>query len=532
MNLTVEEALRIYPLSRARIVAGSEGVDRIIHSVNVMDAPDITDWIKSGEMLFTTAFAIKDTPEEFLKLIVRLSEGRAAGLGIKLGRYWNEIPETVIEEANRLKFPLLELPYEFTFADQMNALIQFEVEKSTQQLHDALEKQKRLMRFAMQPGDSSQYFEKVAEILRYPIVVIGLRGQLLYNTSEWSEHEILKQWPWNATYAKRRASLGWVCTIPMMQEDECTGYLLVMPDSSQAIQKEEALFHQAAEVLSTHMDRFQDEHQSIDSYRWTLALDRYLHQQLSADQFYEHSALLFPYIDDTVYVCMKTTTRMRSNSLNTKLMRKLRRELKYHPHTQMMKSYHLMHSHDMTTIFMLPNIEAQKLTTMEFSELIHQLLTEIVQDDSYQELRCVLSKPKHRIQLLFEASEECAHALELSEQLNMQRNIVLFADLEFNYIFQNIPPAILSQFSSNLLGPLLQKEEQYIGEMLKTLDAYLEHEASVTDTAKALYVHRNTVLYRIDKMSELLGLDFKKVSHLMQLKLALIFRKLATQAIK
>lgn len=95
MQLTVKEALQVYPLSEAKLVAGGEGTSRMMKSVNVMDAPDIADWIKSGEMLFTTAFIMKDSETDALRLMRRLNERGCAGLGIKLGRFWQSIPRVL-----------------------------------------------------------------------------------------------------------------------------------------------------------------------------------------------------------------------------------------------------------------------------------------------------------------------------------------------------------------------------------------------------------------------------------------------------
>lgn len=527
MNLTIEEALQIYPLSRARIVAGAEGLNRVIKSVNTMDAPDVTDWIKAGEMVFTTAFAIKDTPEDFLNLLQKLNDSNAAGLGIKLGRYWNEIPEIVINEANRLHFPLLELPYEFTFADQMSALIEMEIEKNTRPLQDALTIQKNLVRFALQPGDSEHYFERIGEILSHPIAIIGTRGQILYNTCSWSEEEILKDWPWKPRYTKKRATNGWICAVPLLQEENCIGYLLIMPDNSNTIQKEEVLFHQAAEILSFHMDRFQDDYQSIDSYHWTLAIDRYLQRKISPEQFLEQTRALQAQTQEIAYICIKTVVSSHQLYSLSKDLRKLRRELIYHPYLQHKKCYHLFHNEHMISIITLPEQERKQLTIIDFSDQISSVFEELLHDNDPAELRCYISKPKYNLADILAAKDECEHAEHLSEKLNLSRKITLFSNLEFNYIFQHIPATVLSQFSTNLLRPLLDKNVEYSTEMIKTLDTFLEHEANVTETAQALYVHRNTVLYRLDKASELLEIDLKKVSHLMQLKLALLFRKLA-----
>lgn len=74
----------------------------------MMDCPDIADWIRPGEMLFTTAFLIKDCPGKAIELLQKLCERKSSGLGIKLGRFWSQIPQELIDEADRLQFPLIE----------------------------------------------------------------------------------------------------------------------------------------------------------------------------------------------------------------------------------------------------------------------------------------------------------------------------------------------------------------------------------------------------------------------------------------
>ncbi len=57
MALTVREALTIAePLRRAKVVAGEQGLDNVIQSVNVMEVPNILDWVHPGELLVTTRY--------------------------------------------------------------------------------------------------------------------------------------------------------------------------------------------------------------------------------------------------------------------------------------------------------------------------------------------------------------------------------------------------------------------------------------------------------------------------------------------
>jgi purine catabolism regulator len=525
MNLTVEEALRIYPLSRSRIVAGAEGAGRVIKSVNMMDAPDIADWVKHGEIIFTTAFAIKDTPEDFLRLLYKLNDLGAAGLGIKLGRYWNQIPQIVLDEANRLNFPLLELPYEFTFADQMNALVQAEIEKSTKKLHDALDKQKSLMRFAMEPGDSAEHFQRIGDILSHPIAVVGAGGHLLFNTSAWPEAEVLRDWPWNPKFDRTRTPRGWRYTVPLLQEGECIGFLLVMPEQTASIQEEEGLFHQAAEILSSHMDRFQDEFQSVSGYRWTLLLERCLQRKISPGQFLEQTRALGKEADSAAYLCVKTypAADAPDEPGSGKPLRKIRRELIYHPYLAEIRGHHLFLDNCLVSLFTLP---ADCMPVSVFAKRIAASLEEALRTAA-PGFRSFVSKPKLELAGVLEAFDECDHARSISERLGDSRAVTLFSDLELSHVFRHIPRETLCKYSGNVLGPLLDKQDRYAAEMLQTLEAYLENDGRINDAAKQLFVHRNTVLYRMEKISELLGVDLHKIGDLVQVKLALLFRRLA-----
>src|SRR5699024_6162101 len=109
-GITVAELLALPALAGAHVVAGERGLDRRIERANVMEVPDITAWVKSRQVLVTTGSAIREAPQVLRTLIGDLDERNLAGLGIKLGRYLDELPEAVIAEANRRDFPILALP--------------------------------------------------------------------------------------------------------------------------------------------------------------------------------------------------------------------------------------------------------------------------------------------------------------------------------------------------------------------------------------------------------------------------------------
>jgi sugar diacid utilization regulator len=86
-------------------------------------------------------------------------------------------------------------------------------------------------------------------------------------------------------------------------------------------------------------------------------------------------------------------------------------------------------------------------------------------------------------------------------------------------------PRLAERFVNHSLGPLLEAKTRNREQLLETLQAYLAA-GSVKDAATALKLHRHTVLYRLDKLRELLGGDLDMPTSRLRLQLALDLRKL------
>lgn len=68
-------------------------------------------------------------------------------------------------------------------------------------------------------------------------------------------------------------------------------------------------------------------------------------------------------------------------------------------------------------------------------------------------------------------------------------------------------PQEVRSFYEDTVAPVVRHDEQYRSELLRTLEAYLDHNCNMNATAAAIYAHRHTVAYRLDRVRELTGLD-------------------------
>src|ERR1044072_963494 len=79
-GLSVGEVLGVSTLAGARLIGGRSGLGRIVQRLNVMEVPDILAWVKAHELLLTTGYPLRNTPQSLDRLGVDLDERGRAGL--------------------------------------------------------------------------------------------------------------------------------------------------------------------------------------------------------------------------------------------------------------------------------------------------------------------------------------------------------------------------------------------------------------------------------------------------------------------
>ncbi len=112
----VYDACSLHALQGTVVLAGKAYLDNIINHVNVMEVPDIENWVQANEFLMTTGYMYKDSPRQFADLIPKLKERGVAALGIKTKRFLDSIPDSIIACAEENGLPLLLLPEQTAFS--------------------------------------------------------------------------------------------------------------------------------------------------------------------------------------------------------------------------------------------------------------------------------------------------------------------------------------------------------------------------------------------------------------------------------
>lgn len=123
VGLTVAQALELPALAGARLAAGEAGARRGIRVANIMEVPDIIRWMRGGEFLLTTAYAVRDDEEALTGLVPELAARGLAALGVKVGPYLPRLPDPMLRRADELGFPIVELPGDVMLNDILSEVI-------------------------------------------------------------------------------------------------------------------------------------------------------------------------------------------------------------------------------------------------------------------------------------------------------------------------------------------------------------------------------------------------------------------------
>ena len=119
-GITVEDMLGLDVMNNCKVIAGFKGTKNAISKVNIMADPDILDWVSEGEFLLTTAYFFrKENLKEQKNLIKECSKKKLAGIGIKIYPYLNSLSEEIVNLADYLNFPIIDINYSIPLSDIM-----------------------------------------------------------------------------------------------------------------------------------------------------------------------------------------------------------------------------------------------------------------------------------------------------------------------------------------------------------------------------------------------------------------------------
>lgn len=539
VGVSVAEALRIAPLDQAKVVAGAGGLGRKIRGVGVMEAPDIATWVKGNELILTTGFFIKDSPWELGELVRAIHGQGAAALGVNVDRWMKELPPEVLRVAEELGFPLLLLPSGLPWLDIITPLMNEVFVHHGQLVHH------RLIQAALR-GGTVPIVTETAELLHRPVAMFenDMRLAAFADPAETMERGLAASWfvdhpdgralweqmlQWEKPL--RRVSdpmgSGEVLLLPLRFSNSTHGLLVVWAGTEPLDRLGMLTIEHAGTILTLELQKLRSLHEVGQRYQDEFILDLLFGHYKSSEELINRGRLYGVDLSGArTVLIMDLESPLALGRQDPDLRDKIVATATWTLRAQSLKSTWVVLN---DSLVVLMDEGAGGRHGQRAQALAQSLLTEVCRVLSGVETTIGIGTLATEPRQVTRSFEEARHALTMGKLLWGPGRLFHFKDMGiYQLILKDRSPEQLLRFKESVLGPLA-REDETIGRLLDTLEIYLDASNSVSATAARMFIHTNTVKYRLGRVRALLHEDLSAIDVRLRLMVALKIRRIEKQ---
>lgn len=202
-SLTVEEVLKLPAFQGYKLLAGAKGLNNKSMHITALDTPTGIDWLKGGELLLTAGYVFVNN-ENYKKSIIRDAYNKnVAAIAIKEGRYFGDVSLELINEADELGIPLFMIPYEVAYTRLISSFYNMLFFKKNEYILNLNKIYEKLLNLSFENKDINEIVESLSKLANANVFLFNI-----------SHKELSSNIVNNPNY--ERIS----CVIPFMQDGE------------------------------------------------------------------------------------------------------------------------------------------------------------------------------------------------------------------------------------------------------------------------------------------------------------------------
>lgn len=530
LGITVQDALRMTPLSGARVVAGDRGLHRIIRHINIMEVPDILDWVREGELLLTTAFSIKDDRCAQERLIPELVSRGLAGLAIKPRRYLQAIPDFMLQQANEHQLPLIELPVEISFSEIINPVMGEILGRQTQFMARLEEVHRQLTDAVLAGGGLAGVSRTLAQLLRNPVLIHSAQGTV-YHPGPMAEptlEELLEEAPLEErpeglvrtelTYQGRKAMRY---SLPIIAAGVTYGTLTAWSLYGRINSFDLTALERATTVAALEIVNERAVREVERRYRNEFLDDLLTRADANTETLARSLSIGWDLSLPRVAVVCESETAHTSEAAyaeaKSRLLEAAGQALQGRQHDIVGEKGKML-----VLLIHAASEEAAKAVAMEVAG-------ELTGSSVLRSMgaRAGVGRFHPGLNGLIRSYQEAVKALTIGRGISGAAGVIHFDDLGVFRLLHFVENGEeLRDFYRETVGPLAEYDEEKGTDLVRTLEAFFECSGNLKRMSERLFTHYNTILYRVERMEEIAGVSLSDPNERLNLQLGLKIRSL------
>ncbi|WP_180954654.1 PucR family transcriptional regulator [Bacillus sp. V5-8f] len=541
----VEDLFILEVFQDAKILAGHSGLNRYVESVEISETPDVLHYMSANSFLLTTGYAFQDNPKELCQLISEINGLPCAGIGIKLRRFIDELPQEVVDLANRLHFPIIQIPVSLTLGKVGHQLLGFLWDNKTEELHYALHIHKKFTNMMMKGYSLQALIENIGLFLKCPVLLISPLGEV----TAYSDHfdtqnmKLLKEhvagaFKENMEVYRNKNTITMKYPVESQPDIKLNvfpvktmrlfPYLLIILNQDELRYPSSKLaIEQASTVISFTLLK----HEAIQQNNRMLKNNLFgslVDGKITSKQEIIHRGKQFNLLDNNRYVSI--LCKIDDNSKNffqqsDEGLNQIYDLLSDYLKKKVTKS-------GIQTIFFMKDTYFVILLqfTTSYDSIKDSIRTSIeeFQQEAFDRLKISLSfgigNYVNEVTSIPITFSEALDSWDNGFKLYQRKFINFYETKQIQELIRLIPKQELQNFFENTLRSLAYPRTRDEEDLIKTLVVFLDNNCEIAITSKKLFVHRNTVKYRIAKCEEILNYSVEDPTNSLHLRMALLMR--------
>lgn len=528
--MKLSEALSKWQNGEVTVIAGSEGLSNNITGAVMLDNPEMVSWMRTGELLLTTGFVLKDNLEFQEKIVDQLIRIKASGLAIKVKRYFEEIPESIIKAAQENHLPLLQIPFYMSLSE-VSEVINKKIYLSEARDNQNFSLSQSLFDLLQSGGSIKDILDKSERYSDGSLAFLDLDLQIKYASINYDQNitnyinapgkidECVNAIEYNGKFFIDNNAVIY----PISFEGELLGYLLSEIDFNKSLSENEFVCLKIALAISIAILRertyFSFKSKQQEQFISMLLDEGTLsHSDIIKSANYNNIAIESTYICcvatfTTHNVLSSTNEWIGIRSFNRKKIEAAWKNISDTPIRIVVKNNNI--------VFLLClNSDLSSYEQVELAQnFCSVLLNNMVSDEYKSKVFFGIGDPCRSLYNVYRSYSQSLRVVDLSiktgeESIGNYRKYILY---EMVYDSPNASDALKER-----IKPMLEYDKLHNTALVETLKIYFKCQQNVVAASKQLYIHRNTLQYRLNKVAELLDLDFSDNEQMLTLQLALI----------
>lgn len=544
---TLKELLNLPRFSDLEILSTHKNLNRPVESVEITETPDIANYIPKNAIILTTAM-IFDGKQEMLKPFIRsLLTKDVAALGIKVGRFIDEINPDIIEFASQVNLPIIKVPSTQPLGRLLYQMLSYVWDSKTEQLSYALDIQNKFSNLLMNDVTTSRFIAELGNVINAPAILLSPWHKVISHSNyfsgsdhpasfyaeQLSEHDFIKINKEKTSFlvSNLKGEKIQMIAYPVKVGNYFPFHLIILKPEQIPYPISEFAIEQAVLVLTFMLYKNHKVQEFFDILKsdFLEQLVKSKTDQINDNRNWIDLGRNYGLIKSNYYQIALAYCVPSKRSKTQIIYRKEEAEI-----AKLWLQEQLPIKIKNVAIF---KVKSSNETAILFQsdetnlKTILQDTSKLLKDELGINLTFAFGNPYKSIEDISSSFVEAKSTLDESKQLYAPDIVNHYHPKGLIGLFENTREENIHYFCEKILKKLAYPEEPNLRDLKKTLKVYLDYHCEITKTANALYLHRNTIKYRIKQCEKILGMPVKNPKNSLNLRLALELSEFENEAI-